>query len=184
MKKIILVRHGEPDVNIKDKISGKEIPSFLEKYNTASLKENSFPSSKLIYLAQNATVVCSDLPRSISSAHKCEVQPKIIDSLFAESIPPHFQSSYLKMHPKQWLIFSRVLWLTGFSSHGESLVKTQQRAKQAAAVLDYEAEQQSVVLFGHGLFNIMIAKALKKRGYRGPKVPARNFWEYGIYRKS
>jgi broad specificity phosphatase PhoE len=184
MNKIILVRHGEPDVYIKEKISGKEIPSFLETYNTAPLKEKSFPPSKLIFLAQNATVVCSDLHRSIASARKCDVQPKIIDSLFAESIPPHFQSSFLKMNPKQWLIFSRLLWMIGFSYHGESLVKTRQRAEQAAEILDCEAKQNNVVLFGHGLFNIMIAAYLKKRGYKGPKVPARNFWEYGIYRKS
>ena len=184
MNKIILVRHGEPDVYIKEKISGKEIPSFLETYNTAPLKKNSFPPSKLIFLAQNATVVCSDLHRSSASAARCDVSPKIINPVFAESIPPHFQNKLLKFKPKQWLIFSRLLWLAGFSRNGESLFLTRQRADQAAAILVSEAQQRDVILFGHGLFNIMIAKSLKKRGYEGPKVPARNFWDYGVYLKS
>jgi len=43
------------------------------------------------------------------------------------------------------------------------------------------AKERDVVLFGHGLFNIMIARALKGYGYAGPGVPAKAFWEYGIY---
>jgi broad specificity phosphatase PhoE len=182
MHKIILVRHGEPDVKIAGKISGAEIPSFLDTYNNAPLNPSSEPSDRLRYLADNATVVCSTLPRSIASAQRCGVKPSIVDTCFCESIPPHFQSDLLKLSPKMWLFLSRMLWLCGFSRHGEALFQTKKRARHAAAILLQEAKNKDVILFGHGLFNIMIAKELKKRGYIGPAVPAREFWDYGIYR--
>ncbi len=182
MHRIILVRHGEPDLAVAEKISGSEISRFLEAYNSAPLVSSSTPSDKLRFLADNATVICSPLPRSLESARRCGVEPAIIDACFAESIPPHFRSRRLKLTPKQWLFFSRILWLGGFSLHGESLYMARKRAKKAAEILLREAAKRDVVLFGHGLFNIMIAARLSALGYRGPRVPARAFWEYGIYR--
>ncbi len=182
MHRIILVRHGEPDLPISEKIRGREIPLFLEAYNKAPLKPSSHPSDKLIYYAQNATVFCSDLPRSLASAKRCSVIPKRIDPLFAESIPPHFQSHLLRLRPKTWLILSRMLWMGGFSLHGESLSSTRQRAVKATEILVGEAKKRDTILFGHGLFNIMIARELLKKGFKGPKVPARDFWDYGIYK--
>ena len=181
MNKIILVRHGEPDVTIGEKISGAEIPSFLKRYNEAPLKLNSMPSSKLLFLSANATVIYSDLKRSYCSAQRCGVSPEIEDALFSESIPPHFQNDFLRLKPKTWLLLSRVLWLIGFSLHGESYKEAKKRAKRAADILFHEAKKRDVLLFGHGLFNILIAGELRKRGYKGPKVPARNFWDYGVY---
>ncbi len=182
MHEIVLVRHGEPDLRILEKISGAGIPDFLKRYDQAPLKPDSRPSDRLRYLAANATVICSTLPRSVASAHACGVEPKIVDALFCESIPPHFQSKMVKLTPKQWLLLSRMLWLGGFSLHGESLSATKRRARRAAEIVMREAGGKRVVLFGHGLFNIMIAKALRKAGYSGPSVPARHYWEFGIYR--
>jgi len=183
MNKIILVRHGEPDVKTGEKISGAEIPSFLNRYNNAALKPNSLPSSRLLFLSTNATIICSDLKRSYCSAQRCNVSPDIADALFSESIPPHFQNNLLRLKPKTWLLLSRLLWLMGFSLHGESFKSAKKRATDAADILLHEVKRRDVLLFGHGLFNILIAKELRKRGYTGPKVPARNFWEYGVYKK-
>ena len=183
MNKIILVRHGEPDVKTGAKISGAEIPSFLKRYNEAPLIPNSLPSSKLLFLSANATVICSDLKRSYCSAQRCGVSPKIEDAIFSESIPPHFQNAFLRLKPKTWLLLSRVLWLMGFSLHGESYKDAKKRAKRAADILLHEVKKRDVLLFGHGLFNILIAAELRKRGFVGPKVPARNFWEFGVYQK-
>ncbi len=184
MNPIVLVRHGEPDIAITDRISGAEIASFLSRYDAAPLHPASAPSDALMEIASGATIVCSDLPRSVASARRCGVSPQITDALFAESIPPHFRSRWLRLRPKSWLILSRMLWMAGFSRHGESLASVRTRADRAAGMLADEATRNRVVLFGHGLFNIMIAKALKKYGYEGPRVPARAFWEYGVYRRN
>ncbi len=183
MREIILVRHGEPDLEIPQKISANEIPIFLQKYNSASLKQNSTPSNKLLFLSQNAAVVCSDLVRSIQSAQKCSVSPYMVDTLFRESIPPYFQNDFFRFTPKQWLVFSRLLWLIGFSNNGESLIGAIKRAKKAANILIELSKSERVVLFGHGLFNILIAKELRRRGFSGKKVPAKKHWDYGIYIK-
>ena len=181
MHRIILVRHGEPDLAVAKRISGSEISDFLKAYDSAPLTPSSTPSDRLRFLAHNATVVCSPLPRSLESAGRCGVTPDIVDACFAESIPPHFRSRRLTMTPKQWLLLSRIMWLGGFSLHGESLHAARRRARKAAQILIWEAKRRDVVLFGHGLFNIMIAGQLSAMGYRGPRVPARAFWEYGIY---
>jgi len=182
MNKIILVRHGEPDLYIDRKISGHEISSFLEKYDKAPLKKSTYPPPSVQFWAKNATVVCSHLRRSIESAKRCEVDIDVSDKLFAEAIPPHFRSKNLVLKPKQWLVLSRILSLLGFSLHGESLRQSRLRAKEAAHYLVKLSKQQNVILFGHGLFNILIASELRKMGYEGPKVPARNFWDAGVYK--
>ncbi len=179
--KIILVRHGEPDVKIADKISGNEIAHFLDSYNEANIKIISLPPLDLKSLVHDCVIVCSDLNRSLSSASACGLTPSIIDSVFCESIPPHFQNDWMKFSPKQWLVMSRLLWMIGFSKNGESLKETKQRANKAVDILVSSSLEEDVVLFGHGLFNIMIAKELKSRGYKGPRIPAKKYWEYGIY---
>ncbi len=182
MKEIVLVRHGEPDLSMPFKISGKEIPEFLRRYNEAHLKRDSLPPAKLRFFAYNSTIFCSNLPRSLQSAEKCSVIPDVVNELFAESIPPHFQNDLFKLSPKTWLIFSRLMWLAGFSSNGESLTDAKKRAKNAANILINESKTARVLLFGHGLFNILIAKELRKRGFTGKRVPARRHWEFGVYR--
>ena len=172
MHRIVLVRHGEPDLAVAQRISGSEIATFLKAYDSAPLASSSEPSDRLRFLAHNATVICSSLPRSIESAQRCGVVPKIVDPCFAESIPPHFRTKKLSMTPKQWLLLSRILWLGGFSLHGESLRVARKRAKRAAQILVEEAKKRDVVLFGHGLFNIMIASKLSEIGYKGPRIPA------------
>jgi len=118
MNRIILVRHGEPDVHISEKIGGGEIPSFLETYNQAPLKSDSYPCEKLLDIVRHAIVCCSTLPRSVDSARRCGVSPDLIDPIFCESIPSHFQSNLIRLRPKSWLLMSRMLWLAGFSLHG------------------------------------------------------------------
>ena len=181
--KIILVRHGEPDVKIADHISGYEISSFLDYYNNALLKRTSLPSDRLKFLAQNAVVVCSDLKRSLESACFCDVEPLYVDPIFAESIPPHFRSSQIRLSPKSWLIFSRLLWSVGFSKNGESLFEAKKRAQKATKILIDYAMHSDVILFGHGLFNILIAAELRKNNFCGKRVPARKHWEFGVYEK-
>lgn len=181
--KIILVRHGEPDVKIANRISGNEISSLLNYYNNALLKSTSLPSYRLKFLAQNALVVCSDLKRSLESACFCDVDPLHVDQIFTESIPPHFCSSQISLSPKSWLIFSRLLWSVGFSKNGESLFEAKRRAQKATKILIDYAVDSDVILFGHGLFNILIASELRKNNFYGKRVPARKHWEFGVYEK-
>ncbi len=182
MKEIILVRHGEPDFTPPLKISGKEIPKLLKKYNEAPLTNRSIPPKRLRFLAHNSIVICSDLPRSVQSAKRCGVNPDIVDPLFEESIPPHFQNDLFRLSPKNWLIFSRIVGFIGFSNNGESFIHTKKRAKRAADILIKESKKNRVLLFGHALFNIFIARELIKAGFIGKRVPAKKYWEFGNYR--
>ena len=185
MGKIILVRHGEVDIKQVDKIDGLEIEEFLNSYNLADIKSSSKPPQKLIDHANSCDIIiCSNLNRSLSSAKALNKTPHIIDKLFQEANPPYIKTKLLKLSPKNWLIISRILWLVGYSKHGESLKDTKKRAFQASQMLIKLSQNKNIMLIGHALFNIFIAKELRKAGFKGAKIPAKEFWEYGIYCKN
>ena len=182
MSKIILVRHGEPDIKIVKMINGLQIEEFLTNYDKSAIKKSSLPCDTLTKLAQKChKIVCSDLERSISSAAALGKIPDEVDAVYSESKPPFLKVGWINLPPKVWLIFSRLLWVVGYSKNGESLKQTKQRAKISAQKLITHSKEGDVMFMGHGLINIFIAKELRKIGYKGSKVPARKYWEYGIY---
>ena len=76
----------------------------------------------------------------------------------------------------------RLLWLFGFSRNGESLMKARKRAGEAAMTL--AEEHHDILLVGHGLMNLLIARALKKADWIGPSRPGPGHWGYGVYEKA
>ncbi len=182
MGKIILVRHGEPDVKKVKMINGLEIEGFLDSYNKANIKDGSKPPQHLLTLAQSCeVVVCSNLNRSLSSCKALGIMPHESNEIFQEANPPYIKTKLLKLSPKSWLIISRAFWLVGYSKYGESLAQTKKRAFQSAQILKNHSKTGDVMLVGHALLNIFIATFLRKNGFKGPKIPAKNFWEYGVY---
>jgi len=72
---IILLRHGKPDVPEHGKLSAAEIHQWVESYNSAGIAAQHKPSKQAIEVANRcSTVVCSDLPRSVESAHALGVK--------------------------------------------------------------------------------------------------------------
>ena len=58
------------------------------------------------------------------------------------------------------------------------------RAKQANRTLIELAEtHQKVLVVGHGLFNHLLAKELRKSGWQGPRSLGKKHWEFGSYTK-
>lgn len=199
--KIILLRHGEPDMTAwsrRKRLSAEEFWLWVDAYNWAPLVEAveveksasdkgaaTGPDTALKELASSADfLVCSSLRRSIDSAELLQRQPDIMDPLFREAELPAITWRWLKLSANAWLLLSRLLWFLGASKHVESFALMRRRASLAAAqLIAYGAEHQQIVVVGHGLFNRFLAKALIAGGMRGPKKTASHYWQYSLYEK-
>jgi len=88
----------------------------------------------------------------------------------------------LKLSPKFWAVFFRILWLLGYSRNSETYSEAKNRAVDAAKVLTELAnEYEKVIFVGHGVFNRILAKELRKTGWAGPRNPGSKHWGFGIY---
>lgn len=182
--KIVLLRHGKPDLSEYGKLRANEIHLWISSYNSTGLAPESTPLREAFKIANACnTVVCSDLLRSIESAQAFEVkQIDIIDPIFKEMGLPYGNFPFLKMHPNRWAAFFRVLWFFGYSSNSESLREAKLRAENGAKKLkEAAALSGSVLLVGHGFVNRFIAKELLASDWKGPKNPGKEYWEFGVY---
>lgn len=186
--KIVLLRHGEPEIDLsnmlKMKCSANELKPLIRAYTDSGLNKQKEPPSEAVCVSKSCrSVVCSDLPRSIESA-KALALPKIdlVDSVFRESDLPHANWRYPKLTLLTWLLFFRALWFLGYSNNGEPISTAKQRAQIAFVKLKQMADEHgSVMLIGHGIVNRLVAKKLRSNGWQGPKNPGNNYWEFGVY---
>ncbi|MCK5917334.1 MAG: histidine phosphatase family protein [Cocleimonas sp.] len=182
--KITLLRHGKPNFKIPKRIASKEIVNAIKLYDKAGIAVDSIPPQCSIDMANNVDVIiCSHLPRSLESAQKLTQQSVYLsDELFREASLPSANSSFPKLDPTIWLTIFRILWLFGYAKNGESISITRQRAKEAMKkLIELTQQDQHVLLVGHGVFNYLIAKELKKTGWRSSKKSPREHWEYTTY---
>ncbi len=182
--RIVLLRHGKPDVPEHGKLRAHEIPRWIESYNSSGIALDHEPPQEAIKIAKSCnTVVCSDLPRSTDSAQALGVKRiDIVEPVFREMGLPYTTLPSPKLSPNIWAAIFRVLWLFGYSSNGESISEAKDRAGKGAHWLSEMAmDSGSVLLVGHGFVNRFIAKELKSNGWQGPRNPGKQFWEFGVY---
>jgi broad specificity phosphatase PhoE len=179
---IILLRHGKPAVELSGRARAKDLASIAKAYDASGIIDRPQPET-LAELRHANYVVCSDLPRSVESAHALGFgHLHVADSLFRESALPHFDSSSIELPITAWVMVCRLLWLAGFSQNGEAYSVAKCRARQAAnRLIDLAEAHGNVLLVGHGLMNFLIAQQLRANGWRGPAKPGKRFWEYGVY---
>ena len=130
-------------------------------------------------------MLASPLRRSLDSAHLLApgAEP-LVDARFREAeLPAAFRSS-LRLRPEVWAWLARAAWFCGWSAGVESCRRARQRAASAAQLLVEHAERGAVVLVGHGLMNVLIARQLRAEGWQGPRLPSPDHWTFGIYKRS
>ncbi len=179
--KIVLMRHGRPDVPLKGWLRARDLSEFAARYEACDIQD--MPPGEAVRLADHAArVVGSALRRSLASSQRLGILETDQDPVFNETPIPHFSRGGLILPVTAWVILLRLLWLLGYKNNGESLREAKRRAAKAADTLDALArEHGSVLLVGHGMMNHLIAMALRNRGWRGPNRPGQGFWGYGIY---
>jgi broad specificity phosphatase PhoE len=178
---ISLIRHGKSQLTENDKITSLEFKKWVEKYDYLGVfEETAYPAETLEKVSTAKIIITSELKRAVESARLLNPVTKIIsDPLFRETELP-FNSSQLfnvKLKPSIWAIVLRILWFSGYSNECESLNQAKFRANKASQqLIDYANEYKSVVLVGHGFFNMFIAKELQKKGWKGTRKRDAKHW--------
>jgi len=183
---ITLIRHGPPAVSLRQKVRGHHFRQFVERYDAARIEQRAQPPlSVRRVMACADRVFASHRPRAMHTAELLGVSsPPIIDSQFREiefpvDFPRHFRFSALT-----WTAIALTLWRLGYSAQCESFARAQQRARSAADLLETQAQAAQanrVVLVAHGGINRLIAKELRYRGWRGPRLPRSRHWGCTTY---
>ncbi|RLA75687.1 MAG: hypothetical protein DRG11_00360 [Epsilonproteobacteria bacterium] len=153
MKKIILLRHGEVDIKENKNILANQLGRWIIKYDNEYIIYKFSSKKKIKNLFDDADIlICSSQKRSIQSVEIFGKTPFEINSVFNEAQLPYASWALLKLPPKIWLIFFRVLWFFGYSQNCESFKETKQRAKKATKrLLQLSKRYKTIVLVGHEL---------------------------------
>lgn len=91
--KITLLRHGKPAVQLLGTARAKDLAAITNAYDAFDIVDRP-PPETLAELRHANYVVCSDLPRSVESAHELVfTQLHVADSLFCELALPYFSGT-------------------------------------------------------------------------------------------
>lgn len=183
---ISLIRHGKSQLIENDRIAFADFKKWVEKYDFNGVFEESvYPVGTIEKVTAAKLVITSDLKRSVVSAKLLNSKTKTIsDSLFRETELPASPRILLniKLKPNTWAVILRLLWFSGYSNQCESLSQARLRAKKAAQqLIDHANEHKSIVLVGHGFFNMLITKELKKMGWEGRTRTGAKHWNCTTY---
>lgn len=170
VQQIVLIRHGEPDLNKQGKFSRKEAKSFLVAYDTVGII---LPAAQVFTCSDpdNIKVFCSPLQRAISTAKYLFGEDKefTVSKDFREfetTLGDH--SPKLKLPIKLWTTIARIKWILGIDRQGiESFKAAKQRAhKVAEQLVSASKDNGKVVLVAHGFLNRYVEKDLEKMGWK------------------
>lgn len=165
---IIIVRHGKPALSRKLQLDWRGYRAWWQEYDAGGLAEKQKIPKKVKRLASIADVVISSpLPRAVESAQRVagRAPDKIWPELVEAALPsPHLGP--LKLRPKTWGTYSRIVWYWGWSDGMENHGAARRRAEKVCDKLAVEAAGGKLVFVtAHGWFNRMVKGSLKKRGW-------------------
>lgn len=178
---ITLARHGEPALSRKVKLSSREYREFWARYELMGLLPGQTPPPGLSAFVDTCDVLISSTRlRAVESALAVGGGRDFTrDEVLIEApLPPPNWPSWVKLSPRIWGFMARFHWWF-FNHHQgeESRRQAEARADRAAAKLEAIAEGgQNVVVLAHGFFNLLIGRALIKRGWRRTLREGYKYW--------
>lgn len=184
--KIVLLRHGKPQMPHFERMTGSEFRQWVVTYNSVSLdKDVPAPPSAITVSESCKVAICSTLNRSIESSTALGLESRVVIAPeFVEASLPSYDVLNLRFSEKFWLVFFRVMWFFGYSPNCESYSACKCRAKECAnRLVEAAKESESVVFVGHGILNRLIAKQLLKDGWHGSTKISRQYWRFSVYEK-
>src|SRR5437868_9549685 len=129
-ERIILIRHGQPDIPVAPRASHHEFRSYIDAYEKSGLDPQSVPPEELHDLVAELTAVfTSGTKRADESARVLAPNAELIaDPLFVEAPLAAPRLPLLKMRVPKWAVVARIVWHAGY--HPE--IENYRRAKHAA----------------------------------------------------
>lgn len=184
---IILMRHGRPAIEARQRLSANGFGIWVGHYNAAAIDPASPPPAEAIEQARQAAyVLCSTLPRSLTSAAALGIQtPHRRDAEFRELEMPHADWQIPILPVGLWAALFRLAWALGYHRQTESFAAARARAANCAETLSQLATTHGNVLFiGHGALNWFIARALRRAGWHSLDGTPRRHWQYAVFSRT
>ncbi|MGC1308369.1 MAG: histidine phosphatase family protein [Phormidesmis sp.] len=184
---ITLIRHGPPAVSLRQRVRGHQFRQFVERYDAAQITHRALPPIAVQKVVARADwVFASNRPRAMHTAELLGAKElrtaPIINAQFREIEFPVDFSRHFRFSALTWSVIAIALWRLGYSARSESFAGSSQRAGSAVDLLEgYALGQAAVVLVAHGGINRLIAKELRRRGWRGPRLPHSRHWGCTTY---
>jgi len=178
---IVLARHGEPALSRKVKLSAREYRDFWASYEIMGLLPGQTPPALLSgFVATCDVLISSTRLRAVESAQAlANGRAFAQEALLIEApLPPPNWPDWIKLSPRMWGFFARFWWWF-FNHHEgeESRRQAEARADAAAARLaELAATGKVVVVLAHGFFNVLIGRALRRRGWRMTLREGYKYW--------
>jgi broad specificity phosphatase PhoE len=183
-RRIILVRHGKPAIDVSPRTCHNGFRRYIDAYEEAGLDPQSVPPEELRDLVNGLEeVFTSCSPRAHDSARTLLPEAElIIDPLFGEAPLAAPRIPLIRMKIPKWAVMARLMWHAGYHPEIENYRRAKHRAGEAADILVERARANGgAVLVAHGYFNAMIGRALRKRGFRRTGSHRARFWNAVIY---
>lgn len=184
--RIILIRHGQPDIALAPRTSHREFRDYIDAYEAAGLEPSSLPPEELRDLVKELDAVfTSGKPRAHQSAARLAPHAELIaDPLFVEAPLASPPLPLLRLGVPKWAVMSRILWHAGFTPGIENYRRARHRAAQAADILVGRARATGMAaLVAHGYFNWMIGRQLRRRGFVKQGSHQARYWNTVIYER-
>jgi broad specificity phosphatase PhoE len=177
---IILVRHGEPALSRRIRLSSEGYRRWWAAYEEGGILADQIPPACLLDLARGADFIFASTRKRAVETADAVVQGKhfIRDALFVEApLPPPHLPSFLKFKPATWGFFARMAWLLGHNEGQETRREAQARVGRAAdRLIGAAKEGATVLLLAHGYFNFMLGRELRRRGWRLSEGRGYKYW--------
>ena len=183
-QRIILIRHGQPDIAVAPRTSHRGFGSYIDAYEEAGLDPASAPPEELQDLVgELSAVFTSGRKRADDSARALAPRAELIaDPLFAEAPLASPRIPLLRMTVPKWAVVARILWHAGYHPEIENYRRAKHRAASAADILVARAHRDGVAaLVAHGYFNLILGRELRQRGFVKTGAHRARFWNVVIY---
>ena len=179
---ILLVRHGEPALSRRVRLSAREYRQWWDLYEIGGIRTGQVPPQGLAAEARTIpNVVSSTRRRAIETTQALIGERDFIQDggLIEAPLPPPPFPGVIRLSPKTWGFIARVWWWF-FNHHdigAENRAEAEARAEAMSARLIAMTDRGGdVLVVAHGFFNFMIGRVLIRRGWRRVEDQGFRYW--------
>lgn len=190
---LLLVRHGRSAHVHTGWVDVEGVRRWMAAYDAAEIMPEHAPPPELEALVRDASlVIASDLPRTVASAVRLAPEREIVRTPLLREAPmetaerPLRGFGGIKLPLRAWGMLWGTQWIASWLWNAEPPgigPAELERAEQAADFLIARSQDTGgrVVAVTHAAFRVVLARALARRGWRGPDERPYHEWSAWRY---
>lgn len=187
---IHLVRHLPPEPSPTTWVDRRGLAAWLDSEGARGIVADPLPSQELVALViESRHLLISPLARAQATATAVLDQVPVDSARRTSTVPelreaplPVLQVPRLRLPLGGWGQLCRVSWFLGYAGSVESRSEAVDRARSVARRLGQLAPSGPVTVIGHGIMNILVARELRRRGWKGPRLPSQHHGGISTFR--